>query len=54
MRSLFTELARKGGAADPEALGRQLVVLYTGAIVGAHMDREESSAATPRARWPRN
>ncbi len=50
MRSLFTEPARAGGTADPEdALGRQLVVLYTGAIVGAHMDREESSAATARA-----
>jgi hypothetical protein len=36
------------GAADPEALGRQLVVLHDGASVSAQMDGDPSAAAAAR------
>jgi len=45
LRALFVELARDLGAADPEALGRRLVMLYDGATVAASMDRDPGSAA---------
>jgi len=48
-RDLFTRLARDLGAADPERLGRQLVLLYDGAIVGASMDRDPGVPAEARA-----
>jgi AcrR family transcriptional regulator len=48
-RTLFVELAREAGAADPEQLGRQLVQLYDGAIMSARMDRDSDAAATARA-----
>ncbi|MEV6347079.1 TetR/AcrR family transcriptional regulator [Actinoplanes sp. NPDC051851] len=37
-RQLFVTLAREAGAADPEGLGRQLVVLYDGATTGARQN----------------
>jgi AcrR family transcriptional regulator len=49
VRGLLTDLARQGGLANPEALGRQLVLLYDGAGVGAQMDRDPSVAAAARA-----
>jgi AcrR family transcriptional regulator len=49
LRNLFTELARDLGATDPEDLGRQLVLLYDGATVGAAMDRDPGAAAEARA-----
>ena len=49
VRDLFIQLARDLGAADPEALGRQLVLLYDGAIVNASMDRDPGAAAAARA-----
>jgi AcrR family transcriptional regulator len=49
VRSLFVDLARQAGAADPEALGGQLVLLYDGALVGAQVDSDPSIAATARA-----
>lgn len=49
LRNLFTELTRDLGAADPEHLGRQLVLLYDGAIVGSSMDRDPGAAAEARA-----
>jgi AcrR family transcriptional regulator len=49
LRSLFTELARDLGAADAEALGRRLLLLYDGATVGASMDRNPNLAADARA-----
>ncbi len=48
LRGLLTELAREGGAPDPESLGHQLHVLYDGAAVGARMDRDASVAGAAR------
>jgi AcrR family transcriptional regulator len=49
MRDLFIELARDAGAADPNALAEQLVILYDGASISAQMDRNTSAAAAARA-----
>lgn len=48
-RGLFAELARDAGAADPEGLAAQLMLLYDGTAAGARMDRSPSAAATARA-----
>jgi len=45
VRGVFTDLSRELGAADPDALGRQLLLLYEGAMLGASMTRD---AAAPR------
>jgi len=47
-RSLFVDLAREAGLAQPERLARQLVLLYDGAGVGARMDRDPGAAAAAR------
>jgi AcrR family transcriptional regulator len=49
IRTLFTELAKDAGAADPESLAQQLVLLYDGASVSAQMDCNPSAAAAARA-----
>jgi AcrR family transcriptional regulator len=49
LRSLFVELGQAAGAADPERLARQLVLLYDGASVAARMDRDPGAAAAARA-----
>src|SRR5258707_14748664 len=49
VRTLFTELAREAGVADPDGLARQLHLLYDGAGVSARMDRDPSAATTARA-----
>ena len=49
VRGTFTELATEAGAADPEALARQLQLLYDGAGLSARMDRDPSAATTARA-----
>ncbi|MGW1208369.1 TetR/AcrR family transcriptional regulator [Streptomyces sp. NPDC002499] len=49
IRTLFTELARDAGAAEPEALARQLHLLYDGAGLSARMDRDPSAGAAARA-----
>lgn len=49
MRELFAGLAREAGAADAEALGRQLQLLYDGALVAAQMDDRAGVAAAARA-----
>jgi AcrR family transcriptional regulator len=49
VRSLFTDLARAAGAADPETLAGQLQLLYDGATAASRMDRNYSSAASARA-----
>ncbi len=48
VRSLFTELGRAAGAADPEHLAQQLVLLYDGATVCARMDRDPGAAAAAK------
>ncbi len=48
-RGLFTDLARDLGAANPEGLARQLVMLYDGALVAARMDRDLNAATTAKA-----
>ena len=49
VRTMFTDLAREAGVADPESLARQLHLLYDGAGVSARMDRDPSAATTARA-----
>jgi AcrR family transcriptional regulator len=48
VRGLFTELATASGYAAPEALARQLHLLYDGAGQSARMDRDPSAATTAR------
>jgi AcrR family transcriptional regulator len=45
----FTELAREAGASEPELLGKQLVLLYDGASIAAHLDGNRDAASTARA-----
>ena len=49
LRSLFTNLAKEAGVADPDALARQLQLLYDGAGLSARMDRDPSASTTARA-----
>ncbi|HXJ18665.1 MAG TPA: TetR/AcrR family transcriptional regulator [Polyangia bacterium] len=49
LRGLFTDLARDLGAPDPALLGRQLTLLYDGAMMGASMDRDPAIARQGRA-----
>lgn len=48
LRSVFLEQARAAGAAEPEQLARDLVLLYDGAMVGAQMDADRDAAANAR------
>ncbi|BBH65840.1 TetR family transcriptional regulator [Actinoplanes sp. OR16] len=48
-RSLFTDLARKAGARDPEALAAQLMILYDGSTAGARLDRGAGAPELARA-----
>jgi AcrR family transcriptional regulator len=48
VRSLFLDLAKDAGAADPEHLARQLVLLYDGAGISAWMDHDASTAQAAR------
>jgi AcrR family transcriptional regulator len=49
LRSQFTELARQAKAADPELLGRQLVFLYDGAALAAHVDGDRNAPQAAKA-----
>ncbi|MFI9270899.1 TetR/AcrR family transcriptional regulator [Kitasatospora sp. NPDC052896] len=49
LRGLLTDLAEQAGAADPQALCRQLHLLYDGAGLSARMDGDPSASATARA-----
>ena len=49
LRSQFTELARQAKAADPELIGRQLVFLYDGASLAAHVDGDRNAPQAARA-----
>jgi AcrR family transcriptional regulator len=48
VRSLFLGLAKEAGAADPDHLARQLVLLYDGAGISAWMDHDASTAQAAR------
>jgi AcrR family transcriptional regulator len=45
----FTDLAREAGASEPELLGKQLVLLYDGASIAAHLDANRNAVSTARA-----
>jgi AcrR family transcriptional regulator len=49
VRTMFTDLAKEAGVADPETLARQLHLLYDGAGLSARMDRDPSASTTARA-----
>jgi len=49
LRALLVQLSRDAGAADPEGLARQLVLLYDGAAIGGRMDHDPTAASTARA-----
>jgi AcrR family transcriptional regulator len=48
MLGRFTSFAREAGAANPEQLGQQLLLLYDGAQVAAHLDRNHIAASLAR------
>jgi AcrR family transcriptional regulator len=48
MIGLFTSLAREASAAHPEQLGQQLMLLYDGASIAAHLDRNRNAASLAR------
>jgi AcrR family transcriptional regulator len=48
VRTLFTDLAREAGVAEPDNLARQLHLLYDGAGLSARMDHDPSAATTAR------
>jgi AcrR family transcriptional regulator len=48
-RSLFAQLATEAGATTPERLAQQLVLLYDGASVSAHVDHNRDAATEARA-----
>jgi AcrR family transcriptional regulator len=49
VRELLTDLAQQAGASDPAGLGRQLAMVYDGAVVGARMDRNPRAIDTAKA-----
>jgi AcrR family transcriptional regulator len=49
VRSLFLDLAKEAGAADPERLAGQLVLLYDGAGISAWMDHNPDTAQTSKS-----
>jgi AcrR family transcriptional regulator len=48
MRGLFERLAREAGAREPEELARQLLLLYDGASMSAHIDHDAAAALSAR------
>ena len=47
--ALFADLAQQAGAADPDRVAQQLRVLYDGAMLSAHVDRNSTAVAAARA-----
>ena len=48
VRSLFRDLVAEAGASDPDALARELHLLYDGVGVAARMERDNSAAIVAR------
>jgi AcrR family transcriptional regulator len=48
MRDLLVELAKTAGAAEPERLAQQLLLVYDGAAVGAYMDDDPAVVKSAR------
>lgn len=48
LRERFVALAREAGAAAPESLAQQLVMLYDGASIAAQLDEAHDAAASAR------
>src|SRR5262249_18788088 len=48
-RELLSRLAKEAGAANPDALAKQLLLLYDGAAASAQMDGDRGAAATAKA-----
>ena len=48
LRELFTDLATRAAARDPELLGRQLQLIYDGAASSRTLDHDALAAATAR------
>ena len=49
LHKLFLDLSREAGAAIPEDLARQLVLVFDGAGISAWMDRDPTAAKAARA-----
>jgi AcrR family transcriptional regulator len=49
MLGKFTDLCREAGASDPQLLAKQLVLLYDGASISAHLDDSRDAVTTARA-----
>jgi AcrR family transcriptional regulator len=49
VRSLLVDLAREAGVGAPEALGRQLHMIYDGASLSARMDHDPTASVAARA-----
>jgi AcrR family transcriptional regulator len=49
VKDLFASLAADAGAAHPVEVGRQLALLYDGAVVTARMDRNSKAPLTAKA-----
>jgi len=48
-RELLSGLAKEAGAVDPDALAKQLVLLYDGAAASVQMDRDHAAGAAAKA-----
>jgi len=46
---LFADLAKQAGVADPDRVAQQLRLLYDGASLSAHVDKNGTAPATARA-----
>lgn len=49
IRALFTRLAEQAGVPEPDALARQLHLIYDGAGISAHMDHDPTAPVGARA-----
>jgi len=49
LRERFIGLAARSGAADPAALGRQLLALWDGAIIAAFLESDTAPIRAARA-----